>query len=64
MSLNENLSEPNSFTMVASRKLLRMSNYVLIFSFFLIIRMRNLQCRKLSLGDKFLQSVAPLYLFF
>ena len=64
MSLNENLSEPNSFTMVASRKLLRMSDYVLIFSFFLIIRMRNLQCRKLSLGNKFLQSVAPLYLFF
>ena len=64
MSLNENLSEPNSFTMVASRKLLRMSDYVLIFSFFLIIRMRNLQSRKLSLGNKFLQSVAPLYLFF
>ena len=39
------LSEPNSITMVASKKILKMSNYVLILSFFfLITTIRNLQC--------------------
>ena len=32
--LNEILSEPNSFTIVVSKKVLKMSNYVLILSIF------------------------------
>ena len=43
--LVEILSEPNSLTTVTSKKILKMSNYELILSnFFLIIRIRNLQC--------------------
>ena len=43
----EILSEPNSLTVVTSKKLLKMCNYVLILSiFFLIMRIRNLQCNK------------------
>ena len=43
--LVEILSEPNSLTIVTSKKLLKMSNYVLILSiFFLKMRVRNLQC--------------------
>ena len=41
--LVEILSEPNSLTIVTSKKILIMSNYVLILSiFFLITRIRNL----------------------
>ena len=44
-NLLEILSEPNSLTIVTSKKLLKMSNYVLILSiFFLKMRIRNLQC--------------------
>ena len=44
--LVEILSEPNSLTIVASKKILKMSNYVLILSiFFLIMRIMNLQWR-------------------
>ena len=43
--LVEILSEPNSLTIVTSKKILIMSNYVLILSiFFLITRIRNSQC--------------------
>ena len=43
--LVEILSKPNSLTIVTSKKILKMSNYVLILSiFFLIMRIRNLQC--------------------
>ena len=43
--LVEILSEPNSLTTVTSKKLLKVSNYVLILScFFLKMRIRNLQC--------------------
>ena len=43
--LVEILSEPNSLTIVTSKKILKMSNYMLILSiFFLIMRIRNLQC--------------------
>ena len=43
--LVEILSEPNSRTIVASKKVLKMNNYVLILCiFFLIMRIRNLQC--------------------
>ena len=45
--LVEILSEPNSVTIVTSRKILKMSNYELILSiFFLIKRIGNLQCVK------------------
>ena len=44
--LVEILSEPNSLTIVTSKKLIKMSNYMLILSiFFLITRIRNLQCK-------------------
>ena len=44
--LVEILSEPNSLTIVASKKILKMSNYMLILSiFFLITSIRNLQCK-------------------
>ena len=44
--LVEILSEPKSLTIVASKKILKMSNYVPILSiFFLITRIRNLQRR-------------------
>ena len=43
--LVEILSEPNSLTIVTSKKILKMSNYVLILSIFVfIMRIRNLQC--------------------
>ena len=43
--LVEILSKPNSLTIVTSKKISKMSNYVLILSiFFLIMRIRNLQC--------------------
>ena len=43
--LVEILSKPNSLTIVTSKKILKMSNYVLILSiFFLKTRIRNLQC--------------------
>ena len=43
--LVEILSQPNSLTIVTSKKILKMSKYVLILSiFFLIMRIRNLQC--------------------
>ena len=43
--LVEILSEPNSLTTVPSKKLLKVSNYVLILSFFFLkMRIRNLQC--------------------
>ena len=43
--LVEILSDPNSLTTVTSKKILKMSNYVLILSiFFLKMRIRNLQC--------------------
>ena len=43
------LSEPNSLTIVSSKKIHYMSNYVLILSiFFLKMRIRNLQYRLLS----------------
>ena len=43
--LVEILSEPNSLTIVTSKKILQMSNYVLILSiFFFKMRIRNLQC--------------------
>ena len=41
--LVEILSEPNSLTIVTSKKLLKMSNYVLILSFFLIFNVYS-QC--------------------
>ena len=44
--LVEILSEPNSLTIVASKKILKMSNYVLISSiYFLKMSIRNLQCK-------------------
>ena len=44
--LVEILSEPNSLTIVTSKKIFKVSNYMLTFSiFFLITRIRNLQCR-------------------
>ena len=44
--LVEILSQPNSLTIATSKKMLKMSNYVLILSiFFLITRNRNLQCK-------------------
>ena len=44
--LVEILSEPNSLTIVTSKKIFKVSNYKLTFSiFFLITRIRNLQCR-------------------
>ena len=44
--LVEILSEPNSLTIVTSKKIFKVSNYMLIFSiFFLITRITNLQCR-------------------
>ena len=50
--LVEILSEPNSLTIVTSKKILKMSNYMLILSFFfLITRIRNLQCRNFKLED-------------
>ena len=43
--LVEILGEPNSLTIVTSKKILKMSNYVLILSiFFLKTRIRNSQC--------------------
>ena len=43
--LVEILSEPSSLTIVTSKKILKMSNYVFVLSiFFLIMRIRNLQC--------------------
>ena len=43
--LVEILSEPNSVTIVTSKKILKMSNYMLILSIFcLLTRIRNLQC--------------------
>ena len=40
------LGQPNSLTVVTSKKILKMSNCVLILSiFFLKMRIRNLQCR-------------------
>ena len=43
--LVEILSKPNSLTIVTSKKISKMSNYVLILSiFFLIMIIRNLQC--------------------
>ena len=44
--LVEILSKPNSLTIVTSKKIFKVSNYMLTFSiFFLITRIRNLQCR-------------------
>ena len=43
--LVEILSEPSNLTIVTSKKILKMSNYVLILiTFFLKMRIRNLQC--------------------
>ena len=43
--LVEILSEPSSLTIVTNKKILKISNYVLILSIFLLImRIRNLQC--------------------
>ena len=43
--LVEILGEPNSLTIVTSKKILKMSNYVLFLSFFFLkMRIRNLQC--------------------
>ena len=43
----EILSEQNSLAIVASKKILKTSNYELILSiFFLIMRIKNLQCIK------------------
>ena len=43
--LVEILSEPNSLILVTSKKILKTSNYVIIWRvFFLITRIRNLQC--------------------
>ena len=53
--LVEILSEPNSLTIVTSKKILKMSNYVLILSFFfLITRTRNCSvlCKNYSLKCK------------
>ena len=45
--LVEILGEPNSLTIVTSKKILKMSNYVLILSiFFLIMRIRNFQWKR------------------
>ena len=53
--LVEILSEPNSLTIVTSKKILKMSNYVLILSFFfLIMRIRNLQCNETPLVNLFM----------
>ena len=47
--LVEILGEPNSLTIVISKKILKMSNYVLILSIsFLKMRIRNLQCNTTS----------------
>ena len=48
--LAEIFSEPNSLTIVTSKKILTMSNYVPILSiiFFLITRIMNLQCNMLK----------------
>ena len=48
--LVEILSQPNGLTIVTSKKILKMSNDVLILSiFFLIMRIRNLQCKNIKL---------------
>ena len=48
--LVEILSEPNSLTIVTSKKILKMRNYVVILSIsFLITRIRNLQCTCVSI---------------
>ena len=48
--LVEILSKPNSLTIVTSKKIIKMSNYMLILSiFFLITRIRNFQCVNISL---------------
>ena len=52
--LIEVLGEPNSFTIVTSKEVLKMSNYVLILSiFFLKMRIRNLQCIIINREMKF-----------
>ena len=54
--LFEILNKPNSLTIVKSKKILKMSNYVLILNiFFLIMRIRNLQCG--------LSKVSPLLIY-
>ena len=55
--LVEILSEPNSLTILTSKKILKMSNYLLILSiFFLITRIRNLQCGSGKIGISFSNS--------
>ena len=45
--LIEILSEPNSLTIMTSKKILKMSNHMLFLSiFFLITRIRNFQCNQ------------------
>ena len=52
--LIEILSEPNILTIVTSNKILKMNNYVLILSiFFLITRIRNLQCTCHPISESF-----------
>ena len=59
--LVEILSKPNSLTIVTSKKIVIMSNYVLILSiFFLITRIRNLQCNHLY-NNQFLEDAATFY---
>ena len=58
--LVEILSEPNSLTIVTSKKILKMSNYMLILSiYFLKMRIRNLHCR-VNIERKFQAIVATL----
>ena len=53
--LVEILSEPNSLAIVASKKILKMINYVLILSiFFLITRIRDLECKGYFLNNRYL----------
>ena len=51
--LVEILGGPNSLTIVTSKKILKMRNYVLILSiFFLKMRIRNLQCNNGIIPNK------------
>ena len=53
--LVEILSDPNSLAIVASKKILKMINYVLILSiFFLITRIRDLECKGYFLNKRYL----------
>ena len=58
--LIEILIEPNSLTIVTSKKIFKMNNYVLLSSilFFLIMRISNLQCSKNLVKETILDTIS------